>query len=98
MHKALYQNNSTVAQAAERIAELPQCHEGCEADAADAGLPGWTTSAARYRALMAAELSAVSVALVAGEASGDLLAQLLLRGLRGTRWSEATPPVSAGRS
>ena len=36
---------------------------------------------------MAADLSAVSVALVAGEASGDLLAAQLLRGLR-QRWPD----------
>jgi UDP-N-acetylglucosamine acyltransferase len=32
MHKALYRDNLTVAQAAARIAELPQRFEGCGAD------------------------------------------------------------------
>ena len=32
MHKALYRDNLTLAQARERMTELPQRFEGCEAD------------------------------------------------------------------
>jgi lipid-A-disaccharide synthase len=85
MHKALYRDNLTLEQARERIAGLTAmtCRGGRRCGP-DAGFPGWPVHRAGNRALTQGA-RACDVALVAGEASGDLLAAQLLVGMR-QRW------------